>query len=735
MHLEKLGIQGFKSFANKIDLEFGGDGAADRGLTAIVGPNGSGKSNVADAIGWALGEQSVKLLGGKKSEDVIFYGTDGRARAGMAEVSLYLDNSDRAAPVDFEKLIITRRLYRDGTSEYLVNKNKVRLADIQLLLAQANFGQRTYSVIGQGTIEAFLLMSPAERKDFFDEAAGVKHLEIKRNQAIGKLESTAENIKQAETLLAEIEPRLRSLTRQVKRLEQRSELEGELYTAEHLYYGMLWQRLAASLTEYRGKLGAAEEKTRAVQNEVAVLRKKMIGEAKENALDEGLAALQKEYEKLNEEKNALKESDWRLRTELERSKIVVAKNTPPFPLPQIIEELKAINESLSLLLRETDPPIIIEKIKEIKEKHTSLLNRLSPREVSEELKSNPKLERDINEAQKKILEFGEKMSELQNKMRERAAKEQDERRAFFAAQEALAEKQDELRRRDDDLNQIKIELARLETRKESLEQEMAAELKERTERIKEESKKITPAENVETLLPQIQRLRYQLELIGGIDTETMREYEETKSRNDFLVSQISDLRAAIDDTYKIIEELDLSIKSRFEEAFNQINDDFGRYFKMLFRGGHAELVKVARTEDEEGLEEAGGNKLELAKKLSEWSGLEINAVPPGKRVKTIGMLSGGERALTSIALLSAIIANNPSPFVVLDEVDASLDEANSIRFAEIIGELGGRTQFILITHNRYTMERAGVLYGVTMGDDGVSRLLSLRLEEVKSYER
>jgi len=503
MHLEKLGIQGFKSFANKIDLEFGGDGAADRGLTAIVGPNGSGKSNVADAIRWALGEQSVKLLRGKKSEDVIFSGTDGRARAGMAEVSLYLDNSDRAAPVDFEKLIITRRLYRDGTSEYLVNKNKVRLADIQLLLAQANFGQRTYSVIGQGTIEAFLLMSPAERKDFFDEAAGVKHLEIKRNQAIGKLESTAENIKQAETLLAEIEPRLRSLTRQVKRLEQRSELEGELYTAEHLYYGMLWQRLAASLTEYRGKLGAAEEKTRAVQNEVAVLRKKMIGEAKENALDEGLAALQKEYEKLNEEKNALKESDWRLRTELERSKIVVAKNTPPFPLPQIIEELKAINESLSLLLRETDPPIIIEKIKEIKEKHTSLLNRLSPREVSEELKSNPKLERDINEAQKKILEVGEKMSELQNKMRERAAKEQDERRAFFAAQEALAEKQDELRRRDDDLNQIKIELARLETRKESLEQEMAAELKERTERIKEESKKITPAENVETLLPAL----------------------------------------------------------------------------------------------------------------------------------------------------------------------------------------------------------------------------------------
>src|SRR3989344_2677547 len=144
MFLSKLEIQGFKSFAEKVVLEF------NQELTAIVGPNGSGKSNIADAIRWVLGEQSLKLLRGKKAPDVIFSGSSKKARLGFAEVNLHLDNSDNPAPLDFREIVITRRIYRDGEGEYLLNKNKVRLADIQLMLAKANFGQRTYSVIGQG---------------------------------------------------------------------------------------------------------------------------------------------------------------------------------------------------------------------------------------------------------------------------------------------------------------------------------------------------------------------------------------------------------------------------------------------------------------------------------------------------------------------------------------------------------------------------------------------------------
>jgi chromosome segregation protein len=655
----------------------------------------------------------------------------------MAEVSLFLDNSDHQAALDYDKIVITRRLYRDGESEYLINKNKARLLDIQLLLAQANFGQRTYSVIGQGTIEAFLLMSPAERKDFFDEAAGVKHLEIKRNQAINKLETTTENIKQAETLIAEIEPRLRSLTRQVKRLEQRGELESELYSLEHQYYGTMWQNLTRSLKEYNDKLEAASGGINELRAEVQNLRAKMMSEAKEEASGNKFAELQKEYEKLSEHKNELRDKEWRLRSELEQARITITRNIPPLPLHEIIKELESINKSLDAILTETEPQTILKNIKNIKEQSASLLLKLQPKEIKEQAKVDPKLEKDLTELNEKITTVGREMTGIQTKIHELTNAEQKNKRAFFEAQEMLSTSQDELRKKEDALNLIKIELARLETKKESLEQEMAAELKERLETIKTSSIGMTPVENAETLLPQIQRLRYQLELIGGLDPETMKEYEETKSRFDFLSGTVADLKTAMNDTYKIIEELDLTIKSKFEEAFEKINADFGRYFKILFNGGHAELIKVARAEEEgtEGEEEVTEEKLEMAKKLSEWSGLEIQAVPPGKRVKTIGMLSGGERALTSIALLCSIISNNPSPFVVLDEVDASLDEANSVRFADIVGELAGNTQFVVITHNRYTMEHANILYGVTMGEDGVSHMLSLKLSEAEQYQR
>ena len=161
MYLSKLEIQGFKSFAEKVVLEF------NKELTAIVGPNGSGKSNVADAVRWVLGEQSLKLLRGKKSQDVIFAGSSKKSRLGFAEVNLYLDNSDGSAPLDYKEIVITRRIYRDGEGEYLINKNKVRLTDIQLMLAKASFGQRSYSIIGQGMIDTILTSSPAERKEQF----------------------------------------------------------------------------------------------------------------------------------------------------------------------------------------------------------------------------------------------------------------------------------------------------------------------------------------------------------------------------------------------------------------------------------------------------------------------------------------------------------------------------------------------------------------------------------------
>jgi len=215
MYLEKLQIHGFKSFANKNTLVFPGMlSKSKRGVTAIVGPNGSGKSNVADAVRWVLGEQSMKILRGKKSEDVIFSGSDRKGRLGMAEVSLYLNNEnglinlraeDNGGISNYSQIILTRRLYRDGNSEYMINNSRTRLSDIQIMLAKAKFGQKTYSVIGQGMVDGFLNTSLSERKEFFDEATGVKQFQIKRDKSLNKLCGSYENLSQAQMLIIEME--------------------------------------------------------------------------------------------------------------------------------------------------------------------------------------------------------------------------------------------------------------------------------------------------------------------------------------------------------------------------------------------------------------------------------------------------------------------------------------------------------------------------------------------------
>src|SRR3989338_5765687 len=193
----------------------------------------------------------MKLLRGKKSEDVIFAGTPKRPRLGVAEVTLHLSNEDGGAPIDYTEVTIGRRVYRSGESEYLLNSAQVRREDILLLLAKARVGQRTYSIIGQGMVDQFLLASPAERKSFFDEASGIRPAEIKRDHAVGKLERASENLRQGETLLAEITPRLRSLVRQVKRLERRDEVERELRSLLEQTYGSRWHELATQIEQSR----------------------------------------------------------------------------------------------------------------------------------------------------------------------------------------------------------------------------------------------------------------------------------------------------------------------------------------------------------------------------------------------------------------------------------------------------------------------------------------------------
>jgi chromosome segregation protein len=879
MYLEKLEIQGFKSFANKNQLIFPGMLTAERrGITAVVGPNGSGKSNIADSIRWVLGEQSMKMLRGKRSEDVIFSGSVKLGKLGMAEVSLHLNNEDRKAPIDYSQFVLTRRLYRDGVSEYLINGSRVRLADVQILLAKAKFGQKTYSVIGQGMVEGFLNTSLAERKEFFDEATGIKQYQLKRDDSLNKLKNTYDNLSQAQMIVLEIEPRLRSLTRQVNKLQRREEIESSLRELQLSYYRQAWheindkfsalngeileiekvrldrdKKLSANLqklnqlekqkgpngnfSDYQVELSRLQNQKESINKQLAKIeaaleikleasgnfdlswlnnkKRELANETK--LLDDQISALAASIGEITRDEQVLRTERERLAAEIKTLnenfikkhsgsgndnikkidrdlKILFSKleraeqEEEPAKvrsiLKEIKEDLKKILEisaetgvepfdfqgqSKLLELAEKQETVIVElnrktsdlsiraeKLKMLKEMLRRLSDELTGVEKKLAAGEKNELTADNEGAQAELMgqagEIEKQISELKNSIAVATQKEAEERTMLFDLQKNIQNFQQELNDLNQKLNDLKISSTRYETRLEDLDAEIRKELGG----LKEvQEARVSEAVELGGLSEKIQALKRQLDQIGGIDAEVEKEYQETKERFDFLSSQTSDLENTILSLEKIIEELDLIIKERFDKEFKEISTKFEEYFKILFSGGVAKIIKVMESdleEEEEGSptpkDEAEGEKTEKAdpqtastlKKIkflqkhnaTGLAGIEIQATPPGKKIKTVAMLSGGERALTAIALICAIINVNPSPFVVLDEVDAALDESNSERLAKILDDLSHKTQFIVITHNRASMRRANVLYGITMGDDGVSKLLSVKLDEAEA---
>ena len=732
MFLTKLEIQGFKTFAKKTTLSFLPPTKEHCPITAIVGPNGSGKSNLADAIRWVLGEQSLKLLRGKKSEDVIFSGSEGKGRSGFAEVSLTFNNNDHAMPIDYAQVTILRRLYRDGTSEYLLNESQARLMDIQLLLAQANVGQRSYSVIGQGMIDHILVSSPEERKAFFDDATGVKPYQIKRHEAMLKLERTHENLKDVEMLLREIEPRLRSLKRQANRLEQRGEIESELHTLEVNYYGAQWWELVDQIKHSKDAFEKANQEIKHERAELTRLEKETERvEKAESGEDTELVNMQETYRASQKKRDALRSQEFETEKAIEMARVKAQSNWAPLPLMKIIQEVDEVIKVVK----------VVKGLKTIEEVHKLVNDLLSRSEKlsknlqrpnPEDIKPDPVLVAKLKELRAQEEHLKKELIKMESAIDAHMGKEKTARTELIETQKTLREKQTQIHLLENQRNTLQIDLARFEEREHALIREMDEFMKERAVAVRSQRSNAPTLQSTPDHYSEIQRSRYKLELIGGIDPEIMKEYGETKERHEFLDAQFQDLTKALSSTEKIIEELDEQIEKQSKTVFTKINKEFDRYFKILFGGGSCQLMKLTRTEVEEGEEAQEGEGIEtkLDKHKDPIIGVDIQATPPGKKLKALNLLSGGERALTSIALISAIMSVNPAPFVVLDEVDAALDEANTIRFAAILDELSRASQFIIITHNRATMEKADVLYGVTMGVEGVSNLLSVHLEEL-----
>jgi len=252
LRLKSLELQGYKTFASKTVFEFAS------GITAIVGPNGSGKSNVADALRWVLGEQSYALLRGKKTEDMIFNGSEHRARASMASAQILFDNSNGWLPVDFTEVTMTRRAYRDGHNDYLLNDQQVRLRDLNELLAASGLADRTYTILGQGLVDASLALKAEDRRRLFEEAAGVGLYRTRREEALKRLENTTRNLERVLDIMSELEPRLRSLERQAKRAIEYSRAQADLKIILREWYGYHWHRAQRELTDAREVVKAQE---------------------------------------------------------------------------------------------------------------------------------------------------------------------------------------------------------------------------------------------------------------------------------------------------------------------------------------------------------------------------------------------------------------------------------------------------------------------------------------------
>ena len=271
MRLKHLTLTGYKTFASKSHFEFG------EGVTAIIGPNGSGKSNIADSIRWALGEQQFSLLRGKKTDDMIFSGSAKRPRASMAEVILTFDNSDGFFPIEFSEIAIGRRAYRDGTNEYLLNGNRVRLRDITDLLGHTGLAERTYTVIGQGLVDSALSQRPEERRALFEEAAGIATYRNRRDDALSRLDETRRNLDRVRDILAEITPRLQHLERQTERARKYQILAAELAGHTRAWFGFHYRRAREAVAHTARRRDQAQARVDEAQQSVSALDAELAG--------------------------------------------------------------------------------------------------------------------------------------------------------------------------------------------------------------------------------------------------------------------------------------------------------------------------------------------------------------------------------------------------------------------------------------------------------------------------
>lgn len=853
MHIRSLTLKGFKSFAEPAVLAF------EHGVTVVVGPNGSGKSNIVDAIAWVLGAQGPRTMRGAKMDDVVFAGTEAKPALGRAEVTLVLDNAEGKLDVDGAEVAITRRLYRSGESEYLLNDKQCRLADLVALLSDAGVGRSRHVIVVQGHIDHVVSAAPVDRRAIVEEAAGVLNLRRNKEKAERRLAATDGNCERLTDIQRELRRQLRPLKRQAEAAERSTQLAQGLRNAELFVAG---ERLRAWTSEAQAaKTKRAEHERQQAQlrtsaqctaAELAVVRGHLaeLAEADDTALARAASLLERARGHLsvtreriaaNERQRQLvlaadveanyREEIERLNAEaaqldadlanVEREQAQLAEQMEEMPddwlgevraLQLTIDEAsgraapaqavltigsveavalrhyvavapddrlreparRAIETLLDDLLsgvyvvngdrraahqaqlahpeftfvsRDGDVSghladrwataaaaaqrraELTQSAARAAERHSQLTSRRAAvaarsaqleRTLAEHERSATEPSHDLTEALRRALNrlaewlqhtitrlkahhdaLRAQSQQRSTERRQLAARETD----LVAAQQAAEHEVAQVR---DRLAGLEVDEATRVAKAEALEEQLFASLG------------ATSADALAAPAPQLddgitpsalaRSLREEVKRLGPINELALSEYEEISERHDFNAAQLEDVNKSRRELAKLIKTIDAEIADTFAAAFRDVSANFTAVFGQLFPGG---VGRLRLTDPDDPLN----------------TGIELEAQPVGKRVKQLSLLSGGERSLTALAYLFAVFLSRPSPFYVLDEVEAALDDVNLSRFLTLIDRFRQDAQLIVVSHQQRTMEAADVLYGVSMPPGGSSTVIVDRQRE------
>jgi len=725
MRLKSLKLAGFKSFVDPITVDFPGV------MCGIVGPNGCGKSNIIDAIKWVKGELSPKSLRSESLQDVIFNGSDNRKPVSHCSVELTFDNSENflgGEYLKFNEVSVKREMARDGQSTYFINNAVARRRDIQDLFLGTGLGSNSYAIIEQGIVSSLVGAKPEELRSYVEEAAGITKYKERKRETESRIRRTSENISRLKDLEDEVKRSIRRLNAEANLTTKYKKLRDQ----EQQYQKFLIQN---ELNDLLDKKKSSEKENKTIDTDIEGLEAKRLSfvskrDVAKTNLMEGLKKLEDEQRKFFETGAKISLVEEKERSSKAKVEVLAKEQ----------EKIKNnIKELISSDLAAADSDKLSEDLQHVLEKRVkdeieSLNVGTKQNEVSRSLanfwvdgyktgigESNENIQT-INALRK---EFEERIKDIEKEIKA-LEKDTDSEKSNLSELIELRKDQElkviDLRGAQDksseELRAFEHEISKLETEKDVVIRErnekelnkrsLEIEIKEKEERLKvfDEVKSIEG--DYDEIILSLEKLQKRIMNLGPINFAAPETLEAEKKRKETLSGQIEELETSLNKLDEAIKKIDRESNKSFHDCLNSVNKHLEEMFPKLFGGGYSKL----NLQDD-----------------SEESGLVLMARLPGKKNTKLSQLSGGEKALTALALVFSLFSINPAPFCLLDEVDAPLDDDNTARFINLVSEMSEKVQFIFVTHNKISMEKSSHLLGVTMRDLGVSKVVSVDVEQ------